>query len=205
MGILLASALLLAQSTLSGQSQVRDLGAGSFLVAHRDLPDPNFAETVVLLVDYNSKGAMGLIINRQTRIPISRVFEDPAVRQSKDRIFEGGPVGRTGILGLLRTKAKPEDAKSVFADVYLVTSKALLDQSIAGGADSKTFRVYLGYSGWAPGQLESEVERGGWHIFRGDADAVFAADPGGVWDRLIRRTETRIARRRPTAEGFPPN
>jgi putative transcriptional regulator len=120
LAILLATAvpaLLTAQTTRTGV-----LGPGKLLVASRDLRDPNFAETVVLLVHYDDDGVIGLVLNRRTKIPISRALEE--VKGAKDRsdpIFLGGPVGRSGILALLRSRGKVEGAEHVFGDVYLVT------------------------------------------------------------------------------------
>jgi putative AlgH/UPF0301 family transcriptional regulator len=170
------------------------LAAGRFLVASRDLPDPNFAETVVLLIQYDDKGAAGLVINRPSEVPLSRVFEDlPEAKGRRDKVYLGGPVGRTGILALLRSKNKPEDARQVFADVYLISSKAQLGKAFSSGVQPDVFRVYVGYAGWGLGQLERELKLGAWHVFPGEAAAVFDADAGSVWPRLIERTERRIA------------
>ncbi|MBI1788421.1 MAG: YqgE/AlgH family protein [Acidobacteria bacterium] len=189
-----AAGALLGQRAPAQSTRVKDLAAGKFLVASRDLTDPNFAETVVLLVNYDENGAMGLIVNRRTRVPLSRVFDE--LKEAKGRadpVHVGGPVSRTGVLALLRSRTKPEEARSVFADVYMISTKTLLEQTLAAGAESSAFRVYLGYSGWGPGQLENEVELGGWHIFRGEAATVFDPDPDAVWPRLIKKTELRLA------------
>jgi putative transcriptional regulator len=175
-------------------SRSKDLAAGKLLVAARDLPDPNFAGTVVLLVQYGEQGAMGLIINRSTGVPLARLFRDLKEAAGRsDPVYVGGPVEKTGVLGLLRSRTKPEEANHVFADVYLVSSKRLLVKTMAAGTESSMFRVYLGYCGWAPGQLEAETELGSWHIFRADAATVFDPEPDSVWQRLIRRTERLIA------------
>ncbi|MFN0171739.1 MAG: YqgE/AlgH family protein [Bryobacteraceae bacterium] len=176
-------------------SRTADLAPGRFLVARRDLPDPNFDEAVVLLVHYDQEGAMGLVINRRTRIPMSRVFEElEKARGRGEPVFLGGPVQRTGVLALLRAKAKPEEAQTVFGEVHLVTTRTLLEKSLTAGTGSSEFRVYLGHSGWGPGQLEREVEIGTWHIFKGDMNSVFHPDPDTVWGRFIERTELQIAR-----------
>jgi len=173
---------------------VQDIAPGKFLVARRELPDPNFLDTVVLLVQYNDVGAMGLVINRRTKIPLSRVFQD--LKEAKGRsepVYLGGPVQRTGVLALLRSRTKPGDALPVFGDVYMLSSKELLEKTAVAATDPSAFHVYLGHSGWAPGQLENEVELGTWHIFRADPGMVFDPDPQSVWSRLIRKTELRIA------------
>ena len=194
----IAAAVLLTESALhvaAAQSmQPAELGAGKTLVASRDLPDPNFSKTVVLLVQYDDEGVVGLILNRRSKVPISRVLDD--VNGAKDRsdpIYAGGPVGRTDVLALLRSRGKPGDAKRVFGDICLVSSKELLEKTFASPPEANIVHVYLGYSGWTIEQLEHEVDLGAWYIFRGDAEAVFDPNPDSLWSRLILETELRIA------------
>jgi putative transcriptional regulator len=173
-----------------------DLAAGKFLVAHRDLGDPNFAQTVVLLLHYDEdEGAMGLIINRQTKLPISRALKLLKDTQTRsDPVYLGGPVDRTTIQALLRSPIKLEEADHIFSDVYTISSERLLEKSLRAGTDASAFRVYLGYAGWGADQLEREVEAGGWWVFPGDAKNVFDAHPETLWRRLIEKTELQIAR-----------
>ncbi len=179
--------LLSAQSTAAA-----DLAAGKVLVASRDLSDPNFARTVVLLVHYGQEGVLGLILNRQTEAPISRVFRElKDVR--KDPVYEGGPVEKTVVLALLRSKTKPDETERVLPDVSLISKQALLEKTIAAGTEPNKLRVYLGYAGWTAKQLEMEVGVGAWLIFKGDAGMVFDPDPDSLWSRLMRRSEQRIA------------
>lgn len=189
-GVAALAPLLDAQAGI----RAKDLAPGKFLIARRSLLDPNFARTVVLLARYGEAGAMGLIINRRTKLPLSRALE--GLKDAKNRpepIYLGGPVEISGVLALLRSSLKPEDARHVFTDVYLISSKTALEKALAAGAESTTLRAYLGYSGWAAGQLEREIELGSWAIWRGDAAAVFDPDPETVWTRLIQKTEARIA------------
>ena len=191
----LAAALFAVIAPTTAWNQAQELATGRFLVASRTLGDPNFAETVILLVHYSEDdGTVGLIVNRQTDIPLSRVFRD--IRGAKDRkdpVYMGGPVEPGSVLALLKSASKPEEATRIFGDVYLISSRALLEKSLAGGAETNTFRVYLGYAGWGVGQLEHEMELGAWHVLPADASTVFDPDPDAVWTRMIRRTELRIA------------
>ncbi|MBI4904274.1 MAG: YqgE/AlgH family protein [Acidobacteria bacterium] len=168
------------------------LAAGKFLVAPRKALDPNFAETVVLIVQYDDDSTMGLIINQPSRGTVGQLFPQKK-GLSGERVYVGGPVGRSGMLGLLRTKEKPADAQHIFEDVYLVADKKLFHESLATGAENKSFRVYLGYSGWAPGQLENELDNDMWHLFEGDVKTLFDRAPESIWPRLVRRTELNIA------------
>jgi putative transcriptional regulator len=194
----IAAAVLLSESVMqvaaAQSTQPSDLGAGKMLVASRDLPDPNFSKTVVLLVQYDDEGVVGLILNRRSKVPISRVLDDvDGAKGRSDPIYAGGPVGRTDVLALLRSRGKPGDAKRVFGDVSLVSSKELLQKTFAAPPEANIVHVYLGYSGWTMEQLENEVDIGAWYIFPGDAQAVFDSNPDSLWLRLIGETELRIA------------
>jgi putative transcriptional regulator len=182
------AAPLAAQST-SG----RDLATGKFLVASRSLLDPNFAETVVLLVEYQEGGVVGLVINRRTRLPVSRALSVEEAKGRAEPVYIGGPVEVTGVMALARSSADVAGAKRVFGDVYLIATKTLLDKSLASPIAANAFHIYLGYAGWSAPQLRHEMELGGWYIFPGDAATVFDGEPGSVWNRLIEKTDTRVA------------
>jgi putative transcriptional regulator len=170
------------------------LGVGKLLVSSRDLTDPNFAESVVLLVKYNQQGTVGLMINHRTRVPISRTIQNlDAGKHGSDPTYIGGPVEMTAVFGLFRSRKRPDEGTSVLSEVYLVSSKALLEKTLAAISGPSDLRLYLGYCGWAAGQLENEVRRGGWWIFDANAGVVFDPDPRSVWSRLIVRTERQIA------------
>jgi putative transcriptional regulator len=179
---------------LSAQS-THDLGIGKLLVAKRDAPDSTFARTVILLVRYTRGGTVGLMLNRRTEVPISRAL-DPLKGASgrSDAVFAGGPVELPNVLALLRTNVMPEGAEHVTGKVYLVPTGALLEKTLAKQPDPADFRVYLGYCGWAPGQLENETSHGFWEVLNGSADIIFDSEPGTLWSRLIERAEQRIAR-----------
>jgi putative transcriptional regulator len=170
---------------------VKALAVGKLLVASRSLSDPNFANTVVLLADFSKAGAMGLVVNRPTTVTLARLFPElERTIATASTAFQGGPVPGPGALALLRVTTAPSGARRLVGDVHLVTSRAVLEEMIGAGARPSRFRVYLGYAGWGPGQLEEEAATGAWHVLDGDADAVFDADPAALWQRQIRRTET---------------
>ena len=174
-------------------SETPELAAGMFLVASRDLRDPNFAQTVVLLTHYGPRGAMGLIVNRQTDVAVSRALKQvPAARNRSDMVFFGGPVERAGIMGLVRAASNQYEAHHVTADVYLLSTSGHIEKCLE--ANPPVMRVYAGHSGWAPGQLEREMRVGGWLLFNAQPATVFDANPDTVWRRLIRRTEVEVAR-----------
>jgi putative AlgH/UPF0301 family transcriptional regulator len=93
----------------------------------------------------------------------------------------------------MRARGKPEDAKRVFGDICLVSSKELLQKTLASPPEANVVHVYLGYSGWTMEQLGHEVDLGAWYIFPGDTRAVFDPNPDSLWSRLILETELHIA------------
>lgn len=180
--------------SLSGQSaRSKDLATGKFLVASRNLLDPNFAESVVLLVDYQEAGVVGLVVNRRTRIPISRALTVAEAKRRPDPVYIGGPVEEMVVMALARLGANPDGAAHVFGDLYLISTKSLLAKTMASSLEASAFHVYLGYAGWTGPQLRHEVDIGGWFIFPGDAAMVFDPDPGSLWSRLIEKTATQVA------------
>ena len=180
----------------------KDLAAGRLLVASRDLADPNFAKTVVLLVHYDVQGVVGLVLNRRTDVPLSRALADlkPA-RERSDTVYLGGPVETPLVLALFQSPANLDGAEHVFGRVYLISSKTLFEKTISAKPDPGVFHVYVGYAGWTADQLRREVELGAWFIFPGDAGTVFNSDPDSLWSQMIGKTELQLAESEPAAEG----
>ena len=166
-----------------------ELSKGKFLVASKQLRDPQFFETVVLLLEYDSKGAMGLVINRPTTVKLSEVLpEIEGLQKRSDTIYLGGPVAKNQLMLLIRTSSPPEGSRLVFKDIYLSSSQTVIEKMIDKPDTPERFRVYAGYAGWAPGQLDHEVSRGGWHILQADEESVFDKTPSEIWPELIRRS-----------------
>jgi putative transcriptional regulator len=188
-------AALLLLAGLPAFSQTDDLAIGKLLVASRDLGDPNFAKTVILLVHYSEgQSAVGLVLNKRTDVPISRVFHDlKEASKRRDPVYIGGPVELNSVLALLKSASKPEGADKIFGDVFLISNKDLLARTLASDAGATEFHTYIGYAGWGAGQLEHEVDLGAWHVMPADVGTVFHSDPDSVWEGLIHRTETQIA------------
>ena len=172
------------------RERVRDLAPGKFLIAARNLPDPNFGDSVVLLAQYGEEGAMGLIVNVRTEVPVSSVLGDmKGVSGRSEPVFFGGPVARTGVVALVRSRSGVAESQRILEDVHLITTREPLEAVLASGAGGDELRVYLGYAGWGAGQLEEETLRGSWHVVTADADLIFDAEPGSLWRRQINRTE----------------
>jgi putative transcriptional regulator len=178
----------------------KDLGVGKLLVASRGLGDPIFAETVILLVHCDEKGVLGLVLNRRTDVPLSRVLDLQAAKDRSDPVYLGGPVGLSGALALFQSSANLEKAENIFGRVYLITDKGLFEQTIAAHPGPGVFHVYLGYAGWTQDQLRSEVQLGAWFVFPADAATVFNSDPDSLWMQMIQNTELQLAKIDPFAE-----
>ena len=172
--LLLASALAWAQ----------DLSVGKILVAGNKVQDADFRQTVILLVRHDPQTTIGLFVNRPLNIPLSEVYPD--LKGGDLKLYAGGPVA-VGIRALYRSRAKPAEAAPILADVCMISTKTLLGKMVADGPASGVLRVYAGYTGWSPGQLQDEIARGLWRVLPGDATVIFDPHPETVWPRLIGR------------------
>lgn len=171
-----------------------DLGLGKLLVASRDLGDPNFAETVILLVHYDTEGVVGLMLNRRTDLPISRVLAQLAAAKGRsDPVYLGGPVETPTVFALQHSTEKLESGEHVFDSIYWVSSKDALEKAMSSHLDSDAFHVYLGYAGWTAKQLRNEVRLGSWFVFQADNQIVFNANPDSLWRQMIQKTELNMA------------
>jgi len=116
------------------------LAKGNFLVASSHLRDPNFSETVVLLIDYGWYGATGLVINQPTKVKLSRVFpEIDGLRNRKDIVYIGGPVASNWMLLLIRSNNQPEESDLVFDDIYISSGLLVLQRMSTIRAQEKGF------------------------------------------------------------------
>jgi putative transcriptional regulator len=193
--LLIAAATLCSAAGLAAQSQKpEDLAPGKILVTARSSPDPMFAESVILLVNYDESGALGLMLNSPTEIHISEALAKlKGAKKSPDFVYLGGPVEPEGVLALLRAPGRSGDLTHVARGTYLASSRKVLEDALSQGKRSGELRVYLGYCGWTEGQLRNEVSHGAWYIFNPSDDIVFDPKPGSLWKRLIERTELQMA------------
>jgi putative AlgH/UPF0301 family transcriptional regulator len=176
-------------------SNANRLGTGKVLVASRNLGDPHFAKAVILLVRYDAQGVLGLVLNRRTDVPLSRVLDSlKAAKDRSDPVYLGGPLETAAVFALYQSPAKPEGAEHVFGGIYLINSKPLFEQTMSAQPKPDVFHVYLGYAGWTQDQLRQEVELGAWFIFPAEAGTVFNAHPDALWPEMIRKTEMQMAR-----------
>lgn len=162
------------------------LDRGIFLIANKGLKDPNFNRSVILITQYDPTGTIGLVINRPLQMPASEVLP-PLQNLGLDtgNLHVGGPVAVNSLQLLIRSPSNLDDSLKVFDDVYLINESAVLTQLLNGGIPSSALRLYAGYAGWAAGQLESELLRGDWYLWRADSGDIFITPPDTVWPKLI--------------------
>lgn len=164
------------------------------LVATPILLDPNFADAVVLLLDTDESGALGVVLNRPTPVPVADVLPDwRDVVSEPEVLYQGGPVSPDGALavGLVRDDEEPPLGFRAVLDrlglLDLDTPAALVEGGLAG------LRIFAGYAGWGAGQLAAEIEEGSWYLVPGHAGDVFRPDPTDLWRDVLRRQPGQLA------------
>ena len=180
----LALLILAALGAANALSQAP--AGGRFLVATAQMQDPRFAESVILLLNYSRQGAIGVVINRPTWVEPEQLFPDvDFFRQYRGAVYFGGPVARTGTLFLVRDGGLA-DGDPVVDDIYVTADVDKVRNNVPAGTDERTLRVYAGYAGWAPGQLESEIATGDWQVAPASGDQVFTTEPARLWQDVHR-------------------
>ena len=166
------------------------VATGVLLVASPMLTDPNFHQTVVLVVEHGAEGTLGLILNRSTNVLLSEALPQLSVLKGTNyRLFAGGPVEPTRLLLLFRLKEPPADARAVFDGVYVGGTPAVLERIITKANPTETFRAFAGSAGWAPGQLTFEMLQGAWATLPPESFDIFDKDPATLWQNCLSRLQ----------------
>jgi putative transcriptional regulator len=152
------------------------------LVGRAELPDPDFAGSVVLVMNNLGLGPVGIIVNRPTQIAVSTLFPDlKSLARLHDKVYFGGPVEFGSVWFLFRATTPPEHAIQAFDDVYLSANRELLLKLLRRDKPMDGLRIFTGHAGWAPGQLEAEIDRGDWTSQRADSNAIFNGKSDHPW------------------------
>jgi putative transcriptional regulator len=152
------------------------------LVARAELPDPNFRSSLVLVMNHIGPAPIGVIVNRPTKIAVSRLFPDiKALAELDAKLYFGGPVELDSVSFVFRASKPPEDAARVLEGVYVSTNRELLRKLLRRDKPMEGLRIFIGYSGWAPGQLEAEIARGDWTLAPAEADTIFDEKSQHPW------------------------
>jgi putative transcriptional regulator len=168
---------------------------GRLLLATPMLDDPNFERAVIYMVEHHDEGALGLVLNR----PSGERLIDPldgwvSAQSSPSQVFSGGPVEPDALIALARIDRPVGDEDDDYlaplagdiASADLAADPALVLTRIRG------LRVFRGYAGWAPGQLEAEIDAGSWIVLDSEPADVFTSDPSDLWRTVLRRQPGRL-------------
>ncbi len=165
--ILIVSLSPVFTGTPARQTSPNTKNQGQLLIASRDLPDPLFHDSVVLMLPIKEGPLMvGLIINKPSKIKVRDVFPDsPALQKIDAMAYFGGPVDADVVArsAIFRSKTPPKDATPVFGDVYVSFDSDTIAALAGKSQQAATLRVFLGRAQWDPVQFENEVARGSWH------------------------------------------
>jgi putative transcriptional regulator len=166
---------------------------GRLLVATPPLDDPNFDRTVVYMIEHDDDGAVGVVLNRPSGIELPDVLDRWRDRLAQPAcLYEGGPVETEALIALARRQGDVEDDEHQVAitdnlsSVDLSSDPALVTTAV-------DIRVFQGYSGWGPGQLDLEMAAGGWLVLDADDDDLFSSEPDTLWRRVLSRQPGRLA------------
>jgi putative transcriptional regulator len=166
---------------------------GRLLVAAPPLVDPNFDRTVVLMLEHGDEGALGLVLNRPSETPlIDAVPEWSPLAATPAVVFAGGPVSPDSVIALARSEVDDD------RDGWVPITAGIGTIDLARAPEEvpvviEGVRVFVGYAGWAPGQLEDELERGAWFVVDFDLDDAFSREPDHLWRHVLRRQTGRLA------------
>lgn len=161
---------------------------GMFLVATPQLRDPRFAETVVLVLNHGREGAIGVVVNRPTWVEPEALFPDvDFFRRYRGVVWYGGPVARTSALFLVRDGDVVE-SEPIIDDIHITADIDEVRENLPYRTDERRLRVYAGYAGWGPGQLDSEISAGDWQVTPASGDLIFTSEPASLWREVHRVT-----------------
>ena len=158
---------------------------GQLLIASPALADPNFTRTVVLVVEHNDEGAMGIVLNRPSTAAVAEAVPPLEDLVPPDEwVYVGGPVEPASVVVLAEFDDTDAAAALVFGDLGFLRADA--DASVLESA-ARRFRVFAGYSGWGAGQLEAELALPSWIVESSEVEDVFTGDPENLWSAVLRR------------------
>jgi len=165
--------------------------AGLFLIASRALDDMFFRHSVILLLNSDTEGTQGLVVNRKLDVRLGDALPDLGDDDSAvDKpVFFGGPLSFTRFFLLTRQSVPRSKALAITDALYFSSDRHVLDQLLARRTPEDKLHLYMGYAGWGPGQLATELLHGSWHLAKVDPSQIFEGPVETLWDRLIDQIE----------------
>ena len=174
---------------------MQDSLTGRLLVALPVLDDPNFERTVLLVLDHDEDGALGVVLNRASDVGLAETLDEwVGLAARPPVVFGGGPVEPTAVVALGRALCDVAVPEGRIADDDDGLGPVRLVDVTAGPPEGELnqVRVFAGYAGWAPGQLEDEIAQGAWVALPARADDVFTPDPEILWEQVLGRQPGRL-------------
>jgi putative transcriptional regulator len=157
--------------------------SGQLLIAGPNLFDPNFRRAILLIADHDDQGAVGVILNRPADLAVSEAAPElGSLVPSGDRLFMGGPVQPQAAVVVAEFEDPSRASLLAFGSIGFLTGE---DPGSVGGI--RRARVFAGYAGWGPGQIESEMEQDSWLVEPALPEDVFTAEPDQLWSIVLRR------------------
>jgi putative transcriptional regulator len=187
--------LLAVLLVVSGIARAQPQDEAILLIAHPAFRDVEYRQTVLIAAPAPNGGHVGVIINRPTKRSLGSLFpEHEPSKKVVDPVFYGGPFSRGALVALVRTDQTPgAGSVALMHNLYMTFRANTIDHVIETTPNEA--RYFVGYVGWRPGELRSEIDRGLWSVLDADADMVFRKDTDGLWEELLQQT------RRIRAEG----
>ena len=160
-----------------------------FLVAHPMFRDLDYRQTVLLAAPAPNGGHVGVILNRPTRRSLGSLFpEHEPSKKVVDPVYYGGPFSRGALVALVKADRAPGTGSvQVMKNLYLAFRANTIDHVIESQPNDA--RYYVGYVGWRPGELKSEIDKGLWAVLSADPDVVFRKDTEGLWEELLQQSQ----------------
>lgn len=164
------------------QSRVKPL----FLVARPTILDPFFQQSVVLMIPLHEEQiVVGLIINKPTRLSLSKAFPKiPALKDRSDPVYMGGPVEMSTPALIFHAAKIPKQAIPLYDDVYLSFDPKLISKFLEDPKPMGDSRLFMGRAQWAPEQLDGEALEGSWYSLHAEGELIFDRDTEHLWKRL---------------------
>lgn len=165
-----------------------EYGKGFFLIANPVLPDPNFSRTVVLLCNHDERGSFGLVVNKEAAVNPADIFSeiDP-LRSYNSRVHAGGPVSQSQMFYICRSEEPIPDLDQICRSVHLGMDWNFLENVMDRIPEpERNIRFFLGYSGWAAGQLSGEMARRSWLTCQASEKFVFEENLARIWPGAVK-------------------
>ena len=162
-----------------------------FLVARRELADPLFRGSVVLMLPVSAGDLMvGLIVNKPTQLRLRQIFpKDSALRERSDSVYFGGPVGVDAPGAVFRASKPSKQAIHLIGDLYVSFDSHFIEEMLKKQEPGRDVRIFAGRAQWAPDQLQDEMLRGAWYNERAESSWIFSRDSENVWRILLDREQ----------------